>query len=116
MANYRHGAGIDSQTDREIWTDKPIDEYHEADRIRICAALTIDAVGWAPQAHDPVTGIGEIGDRVKKDRRDAENLAPCYRKVNLTARWFLDAAPERDGARRSLWRRAFRIEVTRHLR
>src|SRR3954464_5804180 len=34
------------------------------------------------------------GDRVKTDRRDAENLARCYRAGDLTAVWVPDAAHE----------------------
>jgi transposase len=36
----------------------------------------------------------KAGDRVKTDRRDAENLARCYRAGELTAVWVPDAAHE----------------------
>jgi transposase len=36
----------------------------------------------------------KAGDRVKTDRRDAENLARCYRNGDLTAIWVPDAAHE----------------------
>ena len=39
-------------------------------------------------------GAGEVGDRVKTDRRDAEKLARCYRSGDLTAVWVPDAAHE----------------------
>ena len=51
-------------------------------------------LGVACEAIAPSLVPVKSGDRVKTDRRDAENWARCYRAGELTAVWIPDAAHE----------------------
>ena len=54
----------------------------------------LTAMGVACEVIAPSLIPVKAGDRVKTDRRDAEKLARCYQKGDLTAVWVPDAAHE----------------------
>jgi transposase len=54
----------------------------------------LTALGVSCEVVAPTLVPTKAGDRVKTDRRDAEQLARCYRAGDLTAVWVPDAAHE----------------------